>query len=60
MWLRTAKRAARLSCAPWLTGGYYKDPDKSEELWTDGWLHTGDVANVNEQGYVQIVDRLRT
>jgi fatty-acyl-CoA synthase len=45
--------------APWLTGGYYKDPEKSEELWTDGWLHTGDVANVNEQGYVQIVDRLK-
>jgi fatty-acyl-CoA synthase len=44
---------------PWLTGGYYKDPDKSEELWADGWLHTGDVANVNEHGYVQIVDRLK-
>jgi fatty-acyl-CoA synthase len=44
---------------PWLTGGYYKDPDKSEELWTGGWLHTGDVANVNEDGYVQIVDRLK-
>jgi fatty-acyl-CoA synthase len=44
---------------PWLTGGYYKDPDKSEELWADGWLHTGDVANVNEHGFVQIVDRLK-
>lgn len=45
--------------APWLTPGYYKDPDKSEELWADGWLHTGDVANMNESGYVQIVDRLK-
>src|SRR5512136_1850853 len=44
---------------PWLTQGYYKDPEKSEELWADGWLHTGDVANVNEHGYVQIVDRLK-
>src|SRR3974377_1852070 len=45
--------------APWLTQGYYKDPDKSEELWAGGWLHTGDVANMNEHGYVQIVDRLK-
>jgi fatty-acyl-CoA synthase len=45
--------------APWLTPGYYKEPDKSEELWAGGWLHTADVAYVDEYGYVQIVDRLR-
>ena len=44
---------------PWLTQGYYKDPDMSEFLWDGGWLHTGDVASVNEHGYVQIVDRLK-
>jgi fatty-acyl-CoA synthase len=44
---------------PWLTPGYYKDPEKSEQLWEGGWLHTGDVANVNEYGYIQIVDRLK-
>ena len=44
---------------PWLTPGYYKDPERSEELWAGGWLHTGDVANVNEHGYVQIVDRIK-
>jgi fatty-acyl-CoA synthase len=44
---------------PWLTPGYYKDPDMSEILWEDGWLHTGDVASINEHGYVQIVDRLK-
>jgi fatty-acyl-CoA synthase len=45
--------------APWLTQEYYKDPDRTEELWEGGWLHTGDVANVDEHGYVQIVDRLK-
>ncbi len=45
--------------SPWLTPGYYKDPEKSEELWRDGWLHTGDVAVMDEHGYVQIVDRLK-
>ncbi|MBU2325132.1 MAG: long-chain-fatty-acid--CoA ligase, partial [Gammaproteobacteria bacterium] len=29
--------------APWLTQGYFREPEKGEELWTHGWLHTGDV-----------------
>jgi len=45
--------------APWLTQGYYKEPERSEELWAGGWMHTGDVANVDEYGYIQIVDRLK-
>lgn len=44
---------------PWLTQGYYKEPERSEELWEGGWLHTGDVAVVDHYGYVQIVDRLK-
>ena len=45
--------------SPWLTPGYYKDPERTEELWAGGWLHTGDVAHVDEYGYIQIVDRLK-
>jgi fatty-acyl-CoA synthase len=45
--------------SPWLTEGYYKDPERTEELWEGGWMHTGDVATVDEHGYVQIVDRLK-
>jgi len=45
--------------SPWLTQGYYKEPQKSEELWAGGWLHTGDVATVDEDGYLQITDRLK-
>jgi fatty-acyl-CoA synthase len=45
--------------SPWLTPGYYKDPGRSEELWAGGWMHTGDVANVDEHGYIQIVDRTK-
>ncbi len=44
---------------PWLTPGYYKDPERSEKLWEGGWLHTGDVAVIDQHGYVQIVDRLK-
>jgi fatty-acyl-CoA synthase len=45
--------------SPWLTPGYYKDPERAEELWAGGWMHTGDVANVDEYGYFQIVDRMK-
>lgn len=45
--------------SPWLTQGYFKEPQKSEELWRGGWLHTGDIASMDEGGYVQITDRLK-
>ena len=44
---------------PWLTQGYFKDPERSEELWADGWLHTGDIGFIDEEGYLQITDRLK-
>jgi fatty-acyl-CoA synthase len=45
--------------SPWLTQGYFKAPDKSEELWAGGRLHTGDIATMSANGYVQITDRLK-
>jgi len=39
--------------------GYFEDPDSSGEILRNGWLHTGDVASVDEDGYVYRVDRLR-
>jgi fatty-acyl-CoA synthase len=44
---------------PWLTSEYYKDPAKTEELWRGGWLHTGDMAVMDDEGYVNIVDRIK-
>ena len=37
--------------------GYYKDPDGTRTVLTDGWLHTGDMAVWDEENFVQIVDR---
>ncbi len=45
--------------APWLTQGYLKDHKASERLWEGGFLHTGDVAVRDEQGFVRITDRIK-
>lgn len=43
--------------APWLTKEYVKDPENTKKLWIDGWMHTGDLAVVDNFGYISIVDR---
>ena len=43
---------------PWMMEEYYKAPEKTAEVWRDGWLHTGDVAKVDKEGYIAIADRV--
>ncbi|AFM40222.1 acyl-CoA synthetase (AMP-forming)/AMP-acid ligase II [Desulfosporosinus acidiphilus SJ4] len=42
---------------PWIAKEYYKDPVRSKEAFIDGWLRTGDIVTVDEEGYVSIADR---
>jgi len=45
----------------WLRGpmmtGYWRNPAATEEMMRGGWLHTGDVGVMNENGFIWIVDR---
>jgi 3-(methylthio)propionyl---CoA ligase len=51
-------RGELLVRGPWIVSGYYKDAKATQEaLDEDGWFRTGDVATIDADGYLQLVDR---
>ncbi|MBX6377958.1 MAG: AMP-binding protein, partial [Clostridia bacterium] len=44
---------------PWVADAYYNDPRTAEAFPGDGWYHSGDVATVDAEGYLAIVDRMK-
>jgi fatty-acyl-CoA synthase len=44
---------------PWIARAYYEEPDQDEKFTDDGWLRTGDVAQVEHGSYIKLVDRTK-
>ncbi len=45
---------------PWVTSGYYHDAEANKAAFTsDGWFKTGDVATIDGDGYIELVDRVK-
>ncbi len=55
--LKTAEDGELLIRGPLVFKGYYKQELKTAETIVDGWLYTGDIAEIDADGFVKIVDR---
>jgi acyl-CoA synthetase (AMP-forming)/AMP-acid ligase II len=44
---------------PWVAGSYYQAPNEAHRWTADGWFKTGDVATMDSEGFIKIVDRAK-
>jgi fatty-acyl-CoA synthase len=44
---------------PWVANSYFRAPEAADRWTADGWLRSGDIANIDAEGYVQLADRAK-
>jgi fatty-acyl-CoA synthase len=47
-----------LATAPYTMEEYFKRPDATDETVADGWIHTGDIGRIDDDGFVYLLDRV--
>jgi len=52
------QRGELLFRGPWIASEYYNGP-RTQDTFIDGWYHSGDIATVDQDGYIQIMDRVK-
>lgn len=55
---RISEQGEILSRSDSVTRGFYKQPEKTEELLKDGWLHSGDAGYIDANGHLVVIDRV--
>ena len=55
--VKIAEDGEILAQGPSISQGYFKDDEKTNEAFINGWFHTGDIGKIDEEGFLYITDR---
>ena len=55
--VQEGERGEVIFSGPHVMKGYFRDRDRTDEVLVNGWMHSGDIAEVDENGFIYIVDR---
>ena len=56
--VRRGKIGEAVARAPWMMKEYYKSPELTAQVIKDGWFHTGDLVRLDEDGYLEFIEKM--